>query len=47
VKAEINATKDRRMILKMDKSNNGIFEKINKIDYLLASLTKIKGGSHR
>lgn len=32
------------MILRIDKSNNGLFEKINKIDYLLASLTKIKEG---
>lgn len=35
------------MILKIDKSNNGLFEKIDKIDYLLASLTKIKEDSHR
>lgn len=34
------------MILKIDKSNNGLLEKINEIDYLLASLTKIKEGSH-
>lgn len=46
-RAEINATEDRRMILKIDKSNNGLFEKINEIDYLLASLTKIKEDSHR
>lgn len=43
---EINVTEDRRIILKIDKSNNGLFEKINEIDYLLASLTKIKEGSH-
>lgn len=47
MKVEINVIKDRRMILKMDKSNNGIFEKINKIDYFLVSLIKIKGGSYR
>ena len=43
---EINATEDRRIILKIDKSNTGLFEKINEIDYLLASLTKINEGSH-
>lgn len=47
VRAEINATEDRRIILKIDKSNNGLFEKINEIDYLLASLTKIKRGQSR
>lgn len=35
------------MILKIDKNNNGLFEKINEIDYLLASLTKIKRGQSR
>ena len=42
IKAEINEIESRKTIEKINKTNSWLFEKVNKIDNILARLNKKK-----